>query len=108
MFEMPKWGLSEIEYLISYLQTENLDVFALQYWYSKIQENRQWLPLDCRPQTIIALCSFLLLVPQRDLPQNPKQLRHLLLSKTIDKTVTGKLRHISFDDVALLCAKIFF
>ena len=22
MFEMPKWGLSEIEYLISYFQTE--------------------------------------------------------------------------------------
>ena len=84
MFEMPKWGLSEIEYLISYLQTENLDVFALQYWYSKIQENRQWLPLDCRPQTIIALCSFLLLLPQRDLPQNPT-IRHLLLSKTIEK-----------------------
>ena len=62
------------------------------------------------PTKLLLHCvSFLLLLPQRDFPQNPpKQCVISFLSKTIEKTVTGKLRHLNFDDVALLCAKTFF
>ena len=110
VYEMPMWGEREIELLITSFQQEHIDVLALQFWCSKIQESKQWLPFDRRPSSMISYCSSLLtstITPNR-LPQNPKDLRIFLLAKQYEKLELTKLRHVSFDDFCRFCTHCLF
>ena len=108
IYEMPMWGEREIELLITYFQQEHMDVFALQFWLSKIQESKQWLPFDRRPDSIITYCASLLTIPPNAIPQTPKDLRVLLHQKYYEKLGLTKLRHVSFEDFCRFCAHCLF